>query len=66
MKRTLENCTIARKYGVNEQRNGKCIGVGQYGDEPIEACQKCKLYVSYDEDRAFYKREQKKLEVQNE
>ena len=48
MKRTLKNCTIARKYGVSEQKNGRCIGVGQYGDEPFEPCQECKLCESYE------------------
>ena len=47
MNRTLENCNLAKKYEP-EQRNGKCIGVGQHGDEPVEQCQKCKLYESYE------------------
>lgn len=65
MKRTLENCKLAKKYEPYK-RNGRCTGVGKCGYEPVEQCQKCKLYDSYYEDREFYKREQKKLEAKDE
>ena len=49
MKRTIENCSVAKKYGADIE-DEKCLGVRQNGDEPIEKCRECKLHIYYEED----------------
>lgn len=53
MKRTYENCSIQRRFGIaGKDGNGKCMGFArsETDDEPCEACKKCKLCTSYVED----------------
>jgi len=47
MKRTLENCTYAKRYEP-QQRNGKCLGVAKDTDEPFEICKSCELCESHE------------------
>ena len=48
MNRTLKNCKLKSKYEI-ETQDGKCDGVRQNGDEPIETCRECKMNVYYEE-----------------
>ena len=54
MKRTIENCTVAaRVYDRNDPNkweDGKCSGVRNEGDEPIDECKYCKLCYWYEEE----------------
>lgn len=46
----IEECDVVKRNRFNaapEIHNGKCLGYGHYGDEPIEECQNCRLYESY-------------------
>ena len=51
MKRTLDNCSLVKKYGRPEQRFGKCLGfaISEFDDEPCDTCKDCKLCESYDD-----------------
>ena len=52
--RTIENCTIAaRVYNRDDKEkyeDGKCAGVRNSGEEPIDECKKCKLCFWYEEE----------------
>ena len=54
MKRTIENCTVAsRVYERNDPRKleeGKCAGVRNEGEEPIDVCKNCKLCYWHEEE----------------
>ena len=43
----IENCTLKIKHEVGIE-NGKCSGVRQEGDEPIETCRECKLHIYHE------------------
>ena len=49
--REIEECDVVKRNRFNavpEIHNGKCLGYGHYGDEPIKECQNCPLYDSYE------------------
>jgi hypothetical protein len=50
MKRTLENCSIIKKFGEAVQYDGKCEGLGKTDadDETCDVCKKCKLYIHWE------------------
>lgn len=56
-KRTLQNCSLIKKYGKPEQYNGLCEGFGrsENDDEPCEICKECKLHYLYYDDKTEYK-----------
>ena len=43
MKRTMENCSLIRKYGEPGRDGDFCLGFGrsEVDDEPCEPCKKC-------------------------
>ncbi|WP_172610941.1 hypothetical protein [Eubacterium limosum] len=43
MKRTMENCSLIRKYGEPGRDGDFCLGFGrsEADDEPCEPCKKC-------------------------
>ena len=47
MKRTIENCTVAARVydrdDMSKYEEGKCAGVRDFDNTPIDECQKCKL-----------------------
>lgn len=47
MNRTLENCSLIKKYGKPNQYDGKCEGLqrSSIDDEPCDICKKCRLNV---------------------
>jgi len=51
MVRTLQNCSLIKKIGKAEQRNGKCLGFikSDTDDEPFYICKKCKLREDYED-----------------
>lgn len=51
MKRTLENCKLANKYGAPNHYDGKCEGFQKSSedDEPCEICKECKLHLFYED-----------------
>jgi len=49
--RTLENCSLIKKYGLPEQFDEKCAGlaIDYDDDEPCNVCKNCKLNYYYEE-----------------
>ena len=54
MKRTIKNCTIAAKVydrdDASKYEDGKCAGVRDSCDEPIDECKVCKLCYWYEDE----------------
>lgn len=53
-KRTLENCSIIKKYGEPGRCGGKCNGfaVNSENDEPCDPCKRCTYCISYEAEDA--------------
>jgi len=50
--RTLENCSLIKKFGLPEQFDEKCAGLGRdyNDDEPCDVCKNCKLNYYFKEE----------------
>lgn len=55
-KRTIENCSLKKKYGktmteTDKDGEEKCLGFSLWNDdEPIDICKKCKLHNMYEKE----------------
>ena len=53
-KKTIDNCTVIKSaikegLGFPDLFGDKCGGYANSGEEPYEACDRCKLYEGYGE-----------------